>query len=236
MNNAKNLKIFFIILAIVFLFSYGFTVGYYKIFPYKYIYKVRLLILPIQDNSKKIKPRSDFFKYFSPNVDVVMIGDSITQLGIWNEIFPNVKIANRGVASDTTENVLNRIDTILAVNPSKALIMMGIIDIHSSINIDTIMENYIKLIKKLEAENIEVIVQSTIECSINTCGENLIKLRKLNLKLKKYCEENQILFVNLNKGLSTISEGLIKKYTWDGIHLTGSGYLEWSKQIVNIVN
>ena len=105
MNNIKYLKNFFILLAVVFLFSYGFAVGYYKIFPYKYIYKVRLLILPIKDNSKKIKPRSDFFKYFSPNVDVVMIGDSITQLGIWNEIFPNVKIANRGVGGDATENV-----------------------------------------------------------------------------------------------------------------------------------
>ena len=68
-----------------------------------------------------------------------MIGDSIIQNAIWSEIFPNVKIANRGVASDNTENVLNRIDTILAVNPSKALIMMGIIDIHSSINIDKIL-------------------------------------------------------------------------------------------------
>ena len=235
MNNIKYLKTFFILSAVVFLFSYGFAVGYYKIFPYKYIYKVRLLILPIEDNSQKIKPRSDFFKYFSPNVDVVMIGDSLTELGIWSEIFPNVKIANRGIASDKTEDVLNRIDTILDVNPSKALIMMGIIDIHSSIDINTIMENYIKLIKKLEAENVEVIVQSTIECSKIRCGENLIKLRKLNSKLEKYCGENQILFVDLNKSLSTISEGLIKKYTWDGIHLTGNGYLEWSKQIGNIV-
>ena len=50
--------------------------------------------------------------------DVVMIGDSLTDGAEWREIFPDQKIVNRGIDSDTTDGVLARLDEIVSIKPS----------------------------------------------------------------------------------------------------------------------
>ena len=91
------------------LFIYGIAVDRYRIFPFEQIRYVKNIILPISTPYEK--PRATLFDYFSPQVDVVMIGDSNTQNAIWSEIFPNTKIANRGLGGDTTEGILKRMES-----------------------------------------------------------------------------------------------------------------------------
>ena len=70
------------------LIIYGIAVEKYRIFPFEQIRYVKNIILPA--SKPYVKPRATLFDYFSPQVDVVMIGDSITQNAIWSEIFPNI--------------------------------------------------------------------------------------------------------------------------------------------------
>ena len=136
-----------------------------------------------------------------------MIGDSNTQDAIWGEIFPNIKIANRGVDGDTTENILKRMDTIFSVKPKIALIMVGFNDISIDISINEIINNYVKIIEELKTNNINVVVQSTLECSRTKCGDKLDKLRQLNQKLEEYSSAHNLVFVDINKLLSSTKEG-----------------------------
>ena len=48
--------------------------------------------------------------------------------------------------------------------------------------------------------------------------------------MKKYAEDNNIRFIDLNKILSP-NGFLDEKYTTDGIHLNGSAYILWAKEI-----
>jgi len=160
-----------------------------------------------------------------------MIGDSITQGGIWSEIFPNITIANRGVEGDTTEDILRRMDTIYDVKPRKAFVMVGINDFYRGFTVDEAFVNYKKIVSNLNDAGIEVFIQSTLECSKFTCFDNLQKVRSLNKKLSEYATQKNITYIDINKDLTSVSGGLLGRYTQDGIHLTGEGYFVWEKNL-----
>jgi len=225
--------ILFFLLGIL-LFIYGILVERYRIFPFEQIRYVKNIILPTSTSYEK--PRATLFDYFSPQVDVVMIGDSITQNAIWSEIFPNIKIANRGLTGDKTEDILKRMDNILSVQPKKALIMVGIMDIYSGLSVNEIIKNYVEIIEEIRAKKITVVVQSTLECSKKECEDRLDKVRQLNQKLEEYSTTHNFVFVDINKRLSSIEEGLLSQYSYDGIHLIGKGYSVWAEQISGAIN
>jgi lysophospholipase L1-like esterase len=164
-----------------------------------------------------------------------MIGDSITEGGVWSEMFPEIRIANRGVHGDSTKAIVQRMDSILSVQPRKAFIMAGINDINEGTPLETIFQNYLKIIRQLRAEKITVHIQSTIECSRNLCGEHLDQVRKLNKKLLHYALSNNIVFIDLNEGLTSVNDGLLDKFTVDGVHLRGGAYINWRRKIAPFI-
>jgi len=127
-------------------------------------------------------------------------------------------------------------DTILSVQPKKALIMIGIMDIYSGLSVNEIINNYVEIIEELRARGITVVVQSTLECSKIECEGRLDKVRQLNQKLEEYSATHNFVFVDINKRLSSSEEGLLSRYSYDGIHLIGKGYSVWAEQISGIIN
>ena len=93
--------------AVVSYFWGGFTV-YKQIFPYRQIQNLKNKYV---GDSLTSSPRYTMFQTFSPTSDVVMVGDSLTADAPWNEIFPKVQIANRGIGGDTTDNILVKAPT-----------------------------------------------------------------------------------------------------------------------------
>jgi len=53
-----------------------------------------------------------FSKFNVLDTEWVMLGDSLIEYGSWSRLFPNIKIANRGVAGDETLGVLSRVHLI----------------------------------------------------------------------------------------------------------------------------
>lgn len=213
--------------AVVSYFWGGFTV-YKQIFPYRQIQNLKNKYV---GDSLTSSPRYTMFQTFSPTSDVVMVGDSLTADAPWNEIFPKVQIANRGMGGDTTDNILLRMDTILSVTPKKALIMVGINDIRRGASLDTVFQNYREIVKRLQQAGVTVIIQSTLECSKDVCGDRVYQVRDLNKQLEAFAKRNNIAFLDINADLSNPSDGLLSKYSYDGIHLLGSGYVKWSEKI-----
>lgn len=241
-NRTKSILIGFFVLAFGYLWG-GLTV-YKQIFPVEQIRLVKKVLtgkytannsLPANPNWKE---RREQFEIFGRQADVVMIGDSITHAGHWDDIFPNIRIANRGIAGDRTDDVISRIDNIISVKPKKAFVMIGINDLVGwGRSVDDVFADYKKIVTSLQNNKIQVFIQSTLECSKSSCGEKLENVRKLNEKLKAYATEKNITFININDGLTSQQDGLLKEYTYDGIHLLGSGYVVWSKTIApNVIS
>ena len=72
------------------------------------------------DNASYIQRSTQFELMPERNTDIVFLGDSITARFEWQEYFSDLTVANRGIDSDVTEGVLNRLDTVENQHPKKS--------------------------------------------------------------------------------------------------------------------
>ena len=213
-------------------FFWGGLTVHKRVFPFDQVREVKhFLTGNSSQNPAEPKPRNTIFQTFSPQVAVVMIGDSITQGAEWADMFPQVKIANRGIGDDKVDDILNRLEQVFSVNAKKSFVMAGINDIYDGNSVDRILSSYVEMVKLLQTSGTEVYIQSTLECSKIKCGKKLDLVRELNQRLESYAKEQGITYININEGLTTDSEGLLGQYSFDGVHLLGSGYLKWRENL-----
>jgi lysophospholipase L1-like esterase len=218
-------------------YCYGALTAYTHRFPYTQIQFVRQAILGanVLDGDIAAKRQASLYATFSPPADVVMLGDSVTRGAFWNEVFPQAKIANRGVDGDTTGDILARMEQVLSVKPRKAFLMAGINDIFQEKTIGEIVENYKQIVQRLVGSGVNVYVQSTLECSKFRCGKKLQQVRQLNLQLKQLCAEEGWDYIDINENLTSDADGLLSDFTYDGLHLLGNGYVHWSEKIKPLI-
>jgi len=87
---------------------------------------------------------------------IVFLGDSITQG--WHDdfdgLFPELKLANRGISGDTTRGILYRLpEDVLALNPSAVVLLIGTNDLEEQATPWTIASNYRLIIEALLRHN-----------------------------------------------------------------------------------
>lgn len=160
--------------------------------------------------------------------EVIMLGNSLTQWFEWHEIFKEVNIKNRGIGSDITKGVLYRMEDILKNKPLKIFIEIGVNDLILGYPVDSILNNYMRIIQKvrLQSPNTTVYVQSILPTT-NKIRNTLT----LNQMLRDYCASNNIMYIDLYSHFA-INNSLNPKYDCgDGIHLNADGYLLWCKVI-----
>ena len=159
----------------------------------------------------------------------MMLGDSITDEGRWDELLNINTVQNRGISGDTTSGVLERLDSI-GKNIENVFIMIGVNDIMRGASVDEIFANYLQIIKVFQEKNIKVYIQSTLYIGERRAGNFNTEVEALNKKLEIYASENKITFINLNP-IFAPNKILEKKYTFDDLHLNGSAYKLWAQEI-----
>jgi lysophospholipase L1-like esterase len=159
----------------------------------------------------------------------VMIGDSITDGGLWNELLNNDLIQNRGIAGDTTDGVLDRLNSVNK-NLKQAFIMIGINDFFQEKSVDYVFSNYLKIIENLQQKGIKVYIQSTLFVGESKPAKYNEKVEVLNEKLKNYAKENDLTFIDLNKILAP-NKTLKNEFSYDDLHLNGKAYKLWTQEI-----
>jgi lysophospholipase L1-like esterase len=209
--------------------------SYYKV-PKNLLIKLKIIEKNILNDNYTVR-NSIFSSYPSKHYRIVMLGDSITEWVAWNELFGISSIANRGIRGDTTSGLLNRLESIYNMEPDICFIMIGINDILKKTgDTEHIIKNIEKIVNELIKNEINPIVQSILYVSDER--QNWRKINKevdmINSALKSICVERGVLFIDVNKILST-NEMLKKEYTYDGVHLSGLGYKEWGKLLLPIV-
>jgi lysophospholipase L1-like esterase len=228
----------------IFSFSWGVLSTQHKFFPFNQLVFIRDGI-----RQKIVQP------LLPSTAKTVMIGDSITAGAQWRDLFPEVSILNRGISGNKTDDVIKRLDTIIATKPTNAFIMIGINDIIGGKPYEKILTNYIEIIKTLQSNQITPIIQSTLYVT-NDFPESLlaqgypvssfsvaqseqinIEVKKLNTDLSDYANKNNIVFVNLNEVISksSKSETLRCALTDDGLHLNKNGHQVWKTALLKYI-
>ena len=182
----------------------------------------------LQGNNIYYEHKVSQFQQLSKQADkkILMLGDSITDRGLWSELTNRNDIVNRGISGDTTSGVLDRLDS-LNQNLVEAFIMIGINDLLRGQSVKYVFDNYKEIIIKLKKIGIKPIIQSTLYVRSNTKIINQ-RVKQLNNLLKDYAKRNKIKFIDINNKLAP-NGVLLEKYSLDGLHLNGKGYIEWSK-------
>lgn len=184
-----------------------------------------------KSHATALPARAAIQQAFARKSDVVMVGDSLTAGVEWQEVFPDVAVANRGIGGDTTADILRRMDSVLATHAKRAFVMAGINDVGEGVSVEETMVNYTQIVSRLRTAGMDVVIQSTIECARSTCGAaRVAQVRELNRRLRSHAEANGLGFVDLNDGIVN-DEGLLAKVTTDGIHLNADGYRHWKAKL-----
>lgn len=167
--------------------------------------------------------------------EIILLGDSITNCANWEELLPNKKVLNRGISGDITLGVLDRMNEIVKRKPAKIFILIGINDIAQNIDTKIILENYQKIISKItnESPKTKIYIQSILPTNDaydtfkNHQGKTDI-IKQVNEDLVVLAQKNNLFFLNLYPDFLDSEGKLNTKYTNDGLHLLGSGYLLWA--------
>jgi len=177
-----------------------------------------------------------FAVYFPKDYRIVMLGDSITAGVEWNELLGITSIANRGISGDTTNGFNERLFSVYSVNPEICFIMGGINDIRRGVEAESILTNIRRTVLKLYGMGIKPILQSTLHVSNERHYWETVNriVDELNNGMKEFSMKKGLLFLDVNAVLSD-GYSLRKEYTFDGLHLTGSGYKRWGKLLLELL-
>ena len=176
---------------------------------------------------------SDCHRHICPQTDVVMFGDSITDWAPWQDLFPTIRIANRGIAGDTTTGMFNRIDTTLLPKPNKLFFMAGINDLAQGYSVETVLDNFQKMLIVWAQQPINIYIQSTLYVGPRLLHLNN-KVEELNLGLQALCLQYNAQFVDINAVLCP-EKFLLREFSCDDLHLNAKAYQLWGKHIAPLL-
>lgn len=170
--------------------------------------------------------------------DIIFLGNSITDGGNFEELFKREDVKNRGIRSDIIPGVQKRLEQVVKGHPKKIFLLIGINDVSHGHSVDKLAERYETLVNEILQRSPEtrLYLQSIMPIN-NDYGvyrnlkgkENTIV--EFNKRIKEIAEKNDLKYIDLWPFLADKNGKLNKKYTNDGLHLTGPGYRAWTNGI-----
>lgn len=175
-----------------------------------------------------------FGKLTDKKVDIVFLGNSITERGDWHELIPGKRVANRGIGGDNSFGVLARLDALIAQRPAQLFLMIGINDLGRGLPLEVIVNNYRRIVERLRSglPGSTIYLQSTLPLNEAMLKYDYLKgknprVKQLNEEVKQLAALYGLTFVNLHEVMADAKGELRAEYTMDGIHLTTDAYLAW---------
>lgn len=172
--------------------------------------------------------------------DIVFLGNSITDGGEFQELFGMENVLNRGIRSDRIDGVRKRLDQVTDGHPQKIFLLIGINDVADSRNTPaTLGAKYEKLVKEIREKSPETQLYLQSVMPINNDFKrykSLIGREKIiplfNEEIKRIALENGAVYIDLWGALADPESGKMqKRFTNDGLHLTGAGYRAWTDAV-----
>lgn len=179
--------------------------------------------------------RTLFEKLPDTRNEIIFLGNSITDGCEWSELFDNSRVKNRGISGDVTEGVLFRLDEVTRSQPQKIFLLIGINDLAGGIPKETVFGNIGKIAQQIRTSSpkTEVYIQSILPVN-NSFAKfqghtgKTEEVLWINQQLKQWCLNEGFIYVDLFFHFKCSDSNLMNpRYTNDGLHLTGDGYLLW---------
>lgn len=171
--------------------------------------------------------------------EVVFLGDSLIGDGPWAELYSDVH--NRGIGGDRTDNVLARLDTILAGRPRVIVSIIGANDLSAAVPPAQVLDNYRAILERIRRESpaTRVCVAAMLPVNPNMVGAPIYtndQVRAVNGPLRELVAEFPTAeFFDLGDLLRDDKGDLRPEYSKDGLHLNLKGYLAVAERVGSLV-
>lgn len=185
--------------------------------------------------------RLELFKQM-PNQkkEIVFLGNSITEQGEWQELFPGKPIVNRGIGGDNTFGLLARLDEVLESKPAKIFLLIGVNDLGRNLPQAVTLNNYRRIVSKIRKESpkTQLYIQSILPLNEEILKYPYMKGKNpqvlaLNEKLVELAKEFNVPFINIFSVYADDKNELKSELTLDGIHLRQAAYIQWANYLKN---
>lgn len=163
---------------------------------------------------------------------ILFIGDSITKRFHIQEFAAGKNILNRGIFSDTTQGLLNRLNiNVNNLRADKLFVMIGYNDLPFRTNAE-IVQNIKKILSLSKAER--KYVQSLLPVNAERREINE-RIRSINEQLQKIAIDDGFLYVDLHSHFIDSQHGIRGELSRDGTHLNYFGYRLWFSLIEQLL-
>ena len=162
-----------------------------------------------------------------PARPVVFVGDKLTEAGAWSEWLPDLEVVNLGHAGDTTTDVLERLEEVIALQPGAVVLLIGTNDLSHRASVEQVVRGTEEILYKLRHElpQTRLVVQSLLPRE----RERAEDIHEVNIHLRQYAAAPSVKgeFVDLSALLGDAEGALRSEYTIDGLQLNEAGYHAW---------
>lgn len=182
--------------------------------------------------------RKAMFEASPDTVDeIIFLGNSITEGGDWQALFPNHNVINRGISGDVTAGILNRISEVTSSRPQKVFLLIGTNDLARGKTESYVVDNVASILQEIKQESAdtELYLQSILPVN-PAVGDKFAGHKKnqdlivsVNRVLKELSKRMNITFIDIHKKFKNAKGELKPRFTDDGLHLNKNGYRRWKK-------
>lgn len=174
------------------------------------------------------------------NVDVVFIGDSITQgwegagKEVWKEFYGERNAVNLGIGGDRTQHVLWRLENgnLKGIEPKLAVVMIGTNNANSN-KPEEIADGVERIVELLKAKTPKTkILLLAIFPRGATADDRLRQVnQKTNEIISKLGNDDQVQFLDIGPQFLAADGTLSQEIMPDRLHLSEKGYRIWAESI-----
>ncbi len=160
---------------------------------------------------------------------VVFLGDSITAGGDWQSWFPERTVHNLGVAGDTSDDVISRMDSVVALRPGLVALLIGTNDLPARHSVEHLVRNieYIMVSLRRELPGARLLVQSIMPRG----REFAAQIQDANRHVRQFAPSINSHYLDLWPALALEDGEIDPEFSTDRVHLTPAGYQAWLSEL-----
>jgi beta-glucosidase len=171
------------------------------------------------------------------NVDVVFLGDSITQgwesrgKNVWADRYANRNAVNFGVSGDRTQHVLWRIANgeLDGLNPKAVVLMIGTNNSGENSAAD-IVRGVTACVRAIQEKcpQAKIILTAIFPRGATPDDSKRVKLNEVNEQIKQLADGDRVRWLDFNAKLTEPDGTISKEMMPDYLHPTEKGYVIWA--------
>ena len=180
------------------------------------------------------------------NIDLLFVGDSITDwwrqeqrgLSVWNEYFAPLKAANFGIAGDTTQGVLWRMQNgeLEGFQAKLIVLMLGTNNINRNTNADIAQGNRAIVEEfKRRQPNAKILLLGVFPRGAAADNPFRASIKEINSHLQALADNERVFYMDIGDKFLAPDGTLPTAIMPDGLHPNTQGYRIWAEAIAGRV-